>query len=84
MATTRTFPEWLAEQTDRGDEIAAFAEQVQHLTDFPESGGRSIYEGYFETALPQQQEEFSRAWDEFAASPEPARSDGTETPSSLS
>lgn len=80
---TPTFPEWLAGQTDRGDETAEFAQQVAHLTDFPESGGRAIYEGYFETALPAQQQAFDRAWTEFEASPEPARSDDTERPTEL-
>jgi hypothetical protein len=74
MATTRTFPEWLAAQTGRGDEIAEFATEVGGLTDFPESGGRAIYDGYFETALPAQRQAFDRAWSEYHASPEPAES----------
>jgi hypothetical protein len=74
MATTRTFPEWLTEQTDRGDEVAGFATEVGHLTDFPESGGKAIYDGYFETALPAQQAVYERAWEEFAAHPEPSAS----------
>lgn len=72
MPTTLTFPEWLAEQQDRGDAVAAFATEVSHLTDFPSSGGKAIYEGYFETAQPAQQQVFARAWDEFAAHPEPS------------
>ncbi len=72
MATTLTFPEWLTEQTDRGDDVAEFAKEVGHLTDFPGSGGKSIYEGYFETAQPAQREVFTRAWTEFEAHPEPA------------
>ena len=51
MATTSTFPAWLTGQRDRGDEIAEFAQQVAQLTDFPDSGGKAIYDGYFETAL---------------------------------
>jgi hypothetical protein len=74
MATTLTFPEWLAEQQDRGDHIAEFAKEVAHLTDFPSSGGKAIYDGYFETALPEQQKVYGRAWEEFAAHPEPAAS----------
>jgi hypothetical protein len=72
MATTLTFPEWLTEQTDRGDEVAAFATEVGHLTDFPASGGKAIYDGYFETAQPAQQAVFERAWEEFSAHPEPS------------
>ena len=74
MATTLTFPEWLAEQRDRGDAVAEFATEVSHLTDFPESGGKAIYEGYFETAQAAQQKVFARAWDEFSAHPEPSAS----------
>jgi hypothetical protein len=72
MATTLTFPEWLAEQQGRGDAVAEFATEVSHLTDFPESGGKAIYEGYFETAQASQQQAFARAWDEFSAHPEPS------------
>jgi hypothetical protein len=71
MATTLTFPEWLAEQRNRGDEIAEFAREVARLDDFPESGGKAIYDGYFETE-PSQQAVYQRAWDEFSAHPEPA------------
>ena len=72
VPTTPTFPHWLREQQGRGDEIAEFARQVADLGDFPESGGKSIYDGYFETALPGQQETYERAWSEFKASPEPS------------
>jgi hypothetical protein len=72
MATTLTFPAWLAEQQGRGDEIAEFAKQASALTDLPDSGGKAIYDGYFETALPAQQAEYERAWSEFTASPEPS------------
>jgi hypothetical protein len=72
VPTTPTFPEWLAEQTGRGDEIAEFAREVARLDDFPDSGGKAIYDGYFETALPGQQAVFERAWTEFTASPEPS------------
>jgi len=74
MATTLTFPEWLAEQTDRGDEVAEFAKEAGELTDLPDSGGKAIYEGYFETAQAAQQKVFARAWDEFSAHPEPSAS----------
>ena len=69
---TLTFPKWLTEQQDRGDEVAEFAKEVGRLTDFPESGGKAIYDGYFETALPAQRTVYARAWDEFAAKPEPS------------
>ena len=72
MATTLTFPEWLAEQRNRGDEIAEFAREVGRLTDFPESGGKAIYDGYFETAQSAQQSLYQRALGEFSAHPEPA------------
>ena len=74
VPTTPTFPTWLAEQTTRSDDVGEFAKQVAELTDFPDSGGKSIYDGYFETALPGQQETYERAWSEFHASPEPSRS----------
>ena len=88
VPTTPTFPEWLAQQTDRGDDVAEFAREVGRLDDFPDSGSRSIYEGYFETAQPAQQEAFARAYDEYEASPEPARDDDaggeySERPTSL-
>ncbi|MGN6445771.1 hypothetical protein [Amnibacterium sp.] len=73
MATTQTFPAWLAEQEYRGDDIGEFAKEVAHLTDFPDSGGKAIYDGYFETALPAQRETYERAWSEYGASPEPSR-----------
>jgi hypothetical protein len=72
MATTKTFPAWLSEQDYRGDEIGEFAKEVARLTDFPESGGKAIYDGYFETAQASQQETFERAWSEYEASPEPS------------
>jgi hypothetical protein len=72
MATTLTFPEWLAEQRDRGDEVAEFAKEVARLEDFPDSGGKAIYDGYFETAPAAQRTVYERAWSEFTANPEPA------------
>ena len=69
---TLTFPEWLTEQQDRGDEVAGFASEVAELTDFPASGGKAIYDGYFETALPAQRSAYERAWSEFSAKPEPS------------
>lgn len=73
MATTQTFPAWLVEQEYRGDDIGEFAKEVARLTDFPESGGKAIYDGYFETALPAQHETYERAWSEYGASPEPSK-----------
>ena len=83
MATTLTFPEWLAEQRNRGDDVAEFATEVAHLTDFPESGGKAIYDGYFENDQPKQRETYERAWAEFESSPEPAAKDDFEKPTSL-
>ena len=71
MATTRTFPAWLQEQQYRDDEIGGLAKHVARLSDFPESGGKAIYDGYFETE-PAQQQSYERAWAEFEASPEPS------------
>ena len=72
VPTTATFPNWLAAQQGRGDDMASFAQSVAEKTDFPESGGRAIYEGYFSTESSSQQELFERAWTEFQASPEPS------------
>ena len=72
MATTLTFPEWLTEQTGRGDEVAEFATEAGRLSDLPSSGGKAIYDGYFETALPAQRALYERAWEEFSAHPEPS------------
>ena len=74
MATTATFPAWLTEQEGRGDAVATLAQQVAHVHDFPESGGKAIYDGWFETATDEQRETYERAWSEFSASPEPSRS----------
>lgn len=74
MGTTATFPEWLREQQNRGDDVAEFATEVSRLDDFPDSGGKAIFDGYFETALPGQQATYQRAWGEYSASPEPAAS----------
>lgn len=72
MATTLTFPHWLVEQQDRTDDVGEFARQVADLTDFPDSGGKAIFDGYFETALPAQQQTYERAWSEYGANPEPS------------
>jgi hypothetical protein len=72
MATTRTFPAWLKEQEYRSDEIGDFAKQVAKLGDFPDSGGKSIYDGYFETETGDLRATYERAWSEFEASPEPS------------
>jgi hypothetical protein len=73
MATTKTFPAWLNEQEYRGDEIGGFAKEIGQVTDFPASGGKAIYDGYFETALDAQRQTYERAWTEYTASPEPSK-----------
>ncbi len=72
MATTLTFPAWLKEQEYRSDEIGDFAKQVAKLSDFPDSGGKAIYDGYFETETSDRRATYERAWAEFEASPEPS------------
>ena len=72
VPTTPTFPHWLAAQTGRGDDVAAFAQRAADRGDLPESGGKAIYEGYFETESAAEQDAFERAWSEFEASPEPS------------
>jgi hypothetical protein len=72
MATTRTFPAWLKEQEYRTDEIGEFAKRTARRDDFPDSGGKAIYDGYFETEGASQQEAYERAWSEYEASPEPS------------
>ena len=56
----------------RTDEIGEFAKEVARLDDFPDSGGKAIYDGYFETAQAAQQQTYARAWSEFEANPEPS------------
>ncbi|WP_375390209.1 hypothetical protein [uncultured Amnibacterium sp.] len=73
MPTTKTFPAWLTDQEYRGDEIGAFAKEAARLDDLPDSGGKAIYDGYFETSLESQQQTYERAWTEFEASPEPSK-----------
>jgi hypothetical protein len=72
MPTTLTFPAWLREQQYRTDEIGEFAKAIGRRSDFPESGGKAIYDGYFETE-PAHQQTYERAWAEFDASPEPSQ-----------
>lgn len=72
MATTRTFPSWLHEQEYRSDEIGRFAAEVATRDDFPDSGGKAIYDGYFETEAEGLRQTYERAWAEFEASPEPS------------
>ena len=72
MATTKTFPAWLRDQEYRDDEIGAFAKEAGGLGDLPDSGGKAIFDGYFETALEGQRETYERAWSEYQASPEPS------------
>ena len=74
VPTTPTFPHWLQAQEGRGDDVAEFAREVARLDDFPDSGGKAIYDGYFETTLPAQHDTYERAWTEFHSSPEPSES----------
>lgn len=78
---TQTFPAWLHDQADRDDSIGALAQQVREAGDFPESGGKAIFDGYFETGTAEDREQFERAWSEFEASPEPSPT--SETPDGL-
>jgi hypothetical protein len=71
MGTTQTFAAWLAAQSTRSDEVGELANHVAGLGDFPESGGKAIYDGYFETEGSSRRDVFERAWAEFSASPEP-------------
>jgi hypothetical protein len=71
MGTTQTFSAWLAAQSTRSDDVGALANHVAGLGDFPDSGGKAIYDGYFETERSGHREAFERAWGEFSASPEP-------------
>jgi hypothetical protein len=72
MATTLTFPAWLKEQEYRTDDVGDFAKQVAGLDDLPDSGGKAIYDGYFETAPADRRQTYERAWSEFEAGPEPS------------
>ncbi|THG33175.1 hypothetical protein [Naasia lichenicola] len=69
---TQTFPDGLKDQTDRGDEIGAFATEVGEFDDFPDSGGKPIFDGYFETSIEENRTRYERAWSEYSASPEPS------------
>ena len=71
MGTTQTFPAWLAAQDTRSDEVGELAKHVAGLGDFPQSGGKAIYDGYFETEGSSRRAAYERAWSEFEASPEP-------------
>ena len=71
MGTTQTFPAWLAAQDTRSDEVGQLAKHVAGLGDFPQSGGKAIFDGYFETERSSRREVFERAWAEFSSSPEP-------------
>ena len=46
-----SFAEWLSQQTDRDDQVGALAATVVGDPQFPEHGDRSIYEGYFSSAV---------------------------------
>jgi hypothetical protein len=72
MATTKTFPAWLKEQEYRSDDVGAFAKEVAGRDDFPASGGKAIYDGYFETEGGSGRQAYERAWSEYESSPEPS------------
>ena len=61
------FAEWLFQQVDRDDYVGDLARQVEDDELFPESGGRPIYEGYFETFDDEVQSQFARVWDAWEA-----------------
>ncbi len=61
------FADWLFEQVDRDDYIGDLARKVEDDEQFPDSGGRAIYEGYFETFDPEVQARFDRVWDAWEA-----------------
>src|SRR5215210_2193770 len=63
---TQTFAAWLAAQDTRSDEVGELAKHVAGLGDFPDSGGKAIYDGYFETDRSSRREVFERAWAEFS------------------
>jgi predicted NUDIX family NTP pyrophosphohydrolase len=71
MGTTQTFPAWLAAQDTRTDEVGELAKHVAGLGDFPQSGGKAIYDGYFETERSSRREVFERAWAEYSTAPQP-------------
>ncbi len=61
------FAEWLFQQVDRDDYVGDLARKVEDDEQFPESGGRAIYEGYFETFDTEVQNQFARVWDAWEA-----------------
>ena len=69
---TQSFKAWLSDQDKRDDEVGALANDISNAGDFPESGGKAIYDGYFETESEEKREHFERAWMEFEAHPEPS------------
>ncbi|MFD1713469.1 YozE family protein [Amnibacterium flavum] len=72
MTATATFPHWLSEQKGRDDEVGAFAADIAAAGDFPDSGGKPIFDGYFENASPEEKARYDRAWSEFTASAQPS------------
>ena len=65
----QSFPQWLAEQTGRDDEVGQFAQRTAQRGDLPEHGGKPIFDGYFETT--EEQAAYELAWSEFEAVPNP-------------
>lgn len=70
--STATFPHWLAEQKDRDDEVGELAQTVAAAGDFPDSGGKPIFDGYFEGSSADDREKYERAWSEFTANAQPS------------
>lgn len=68
---TESFRTWLFEQADRPDEVGKLAQSVRDDDNFPEHGGRAIYDGYFGSASEPAEAHaaFERAWDEFEGTP---------------
>ena len=61
------FADWLFEQLEREDYVGDLARRVEGDDLFPDSGGRAIYEGYFETFDDEVQAQFARVWDAWEA-----------------
>ena len=68
---TESFHTWLFEQADRPDEVGKLAQSVRGDENFPEHGGKAIYDGYFGSASEpgDTHAAFERAWDEFEGAP---------------
>lgn len=69
---TQTFPAWLRDQESRDDDTGEFARGIGTADDFPEHGGKAIYDGWFESETDDRREQFERAWSEFDANSQPS------------